>query len=188
MIAPRRRSGAATRAIGLREREASPTRTLRNGCAASTPERIRIVVPELPQSIGTVGAVRPWSPTPWTRSVPAPSSSTRTPIARIASRVETLSPPYENPRISLVPVASDASKSARCAMLLSLGTGTLPRRGALCGRTRKSTRDTFSARPAGPERRAGSSKRAARGAPRARVRRARGGTADRDRSPECPSA
>ncbi len=103
MRAPRRRRGVATLAMGRRESDASPTSTDAKGCAASRPASRRMVVPELPQSSGAVGARSPWRPTPCTRSVPSPSSSMATPMARSAPRVATLSSPYEKRRTSLVP-------------------------------------------------------------------------------------
>ncbi len=48
--APIRSSGSITRRIGRRDSEASPTKVVENGVPASTPDRSRIVVPELPQS------------------------------------------------------------------------------------------------------------------------------------------
>ena len=62
IVAPIRRSGSATRRIGRRVSEASPASSVSNGRPASSPISRRIVVPELPQSIGPAGAVQAREP------------------------------------------------------------------------------------------------------------------------------
>ena len=91
-VAPMRRSGSATRRIGRRVSEASPTSSVSNGRPASRPISSRIVVPELPQSSAPAAAVRPAKPTPWTRAS-SPASTISTPSARSAAAVDRLSPP-----------------------------------------------------------------------------------------------
>ena len=55
-LAPRLARGVATRCIGRRDNEASPTRRASTpGVAASAPVRNRIVLPELPQSRSALG-------------------------------------------------------------------------------------------------------------------------------------
>ena len=95
-VAPMRRSGSATRRIGRRVSEASPTSSVSNGRPASRPISSRIVVPELPQSSAPAAAVRPAKPTPWTRAS-SPASTMSTPSARSAAAVDRLSPPRPEP-------------------------------------------------------------------------------------------
>ncbi len=59
MTAPISVSGRITRFIGRRESDASPPITVRNSCAATMPDRSRIVVPELPASSGPSGGSQP---------------------------------------------------------------------------------------------------------------------------------
>ena len=49
--------GRMTRPIGRLESEASPVSRERKGCPARSPVRSRIVVPELPQSMSSAGAL-----------------------------------------------------------------------------------------------------------------------------------
>ena len=118
-----------TRIIGRRVSEASPTSVEPNVCAERMPVRRRIVVPEFPQSSASFGARRPNRPVPVTFSVVLSTSSMTAPIARMQLAVETLSSPWENERMRLVPSQIDAKRSDRWPMLLSLGTGTLPTSG-----------------------------------------------------------
>ncbi len=53
------RSGFATRSIGRRISDASPTSTESNGCALSSPMNSRMAVPALPMSSVTPGALEP---------------------------------------------------------------------------------------------------------------------------------
>ena len=69
-LAPMARSGSATRRIGRRRSEASPSRVASTSAPASAPARSRIVVPELAQS-STLSGLRRLMPTP------APSSAYR---------------------------------------------------------------------------------------------------------------
>ncbi len=64
ICAPICRSGFATRSIGRRISDASPTSSESNGCAASRPMNSRIAVPALPMSSAPRGAARPRRPTP----------------------------------------------------------------------------------------------------------------------------
>ena len=92
------------------------------------------MVPEFPQSRSTPGARRPLSPTPVTIKSDGPGSSMTTPMARRQLAVEKCCPPRgENPAIRVVPSQSAPSRRARCPMLLSDGTGTLPARGLVAG-------------------------------------------------------
>ncbi len=73
-------SGAAMRRIGRRIREASPSSEAVIGCPAMAPASIRIVLPELPQSRRSLGALRARSgPLPSTMARPSPWSRTNTP-------------------------------------------------------------------------------------------------------------
>ena len=54
--APILRSGSITRFIGRRDSDSSPIISLVNGCAATMPDSIRMVEPELPQSRAVLGA------------------------------------------------------------------------------------------------------------------------------------
>ena len=55
--APIRDKGPMIRRIGRRDSERSPISVDVNGCAATTPASMRIVLPELPQSSASPGAV-----------------------------------------------------------------------------------------------------------------------------------
>ena len=133
MRAPRERSGPTTRIIGRFDSDASPMSVDANGCAESRPASRRMVVPELPQSRGAADARRPKRPLPCTTSSPSRGWSIVTPIARSALAVATLSSPPEKPWTLLWPEAIAPKSSARCPMLLSDGTGTLPTRGRVAG-------------------------------------------------------
>ena len=119
-VAPIRRSGSATRRIGRRVSEASPTSSVSNGRPASRPISSRMVVPELPQSSGPRRRGRPAKPTPRTRAS-SPAISMSTPSARSAAAVDRLSPPRPSPRASTAPSASAPNSSARCEIDLSPG-------------------------------------------------------------------
>ena len=123
--APMATSGSAMRRIGRRRSESSPSRTVVPSPAATSPERSRIVVPELPQSTAVVpaGPSRPAVPTMRTTS---PSRSPRAPSARTAPSEDTTSAPPGNPVTTVVPSASAPRSSARCAIDLSPGTATSP--------------------------------------------------------------
>ena len=56
------------RRIGRRDSERSPVSVVTNGCAATTPASMRIVLPELPQSSVSVGACSPRTPRPAMRT------------------------------------------------------------------------------------------------------------------------
>ena len=85
-------SGSITRRMGRRDSDSSPITVVVNGCAASTPDIMRIVVPELPASRGTDGAAKRPSPRPMTVTV-VPSSRTLMPSARRQASVEWQSAP-----------------------------------------------------------------------------------------------
>ena len=57
-------SGAITRRMGRLDSDASPIIVDANGCAASSPANMRMVLPELPQSSGPEGAAKPAAPRP----------------------------------------------------------------------------------------------------------------------------
>ena len=77
-------SGSATRAIGRRISDSSPTSSVSNAWPAKSPENSRMDVPELPRSSAAGGARSPVRPTPWMTSSRSPTSSMRTPICSIA--------------------------------------------------------------------------------------------------------
>src|SRR5439155_19542972 len=117
-----------TRRIGRREREASPTKVLENSCPASTPDRSLIVVPELPASSGPSGERSCPKPRPSRVRVPAGPSSIDTPSRRRQFRVDRQSAPGAKLCSREGPWASAAKSAYRCAIDLSPGTFTRPRR------------------------------------------------------------
>ncbi len=121
--APMRRSGSATRSMGRCDTESSPTSTVSHGKAAQNPDSRRMVVPELPTSMGTSDSHR--------RSVPpvTRSPSTSAPRQRTARAVRATSSPPDSPRRVEVPSARAARIRARWEMDLSPGTRTRPRSG-----------------------------------------------------------
>ena len=127
--APNARNGRATRPIGRAWSELSPLSTLRNGRPASGPASMRIVVPELPQSMTESGSRSPAAPVPSTATVDGSESFTRTPSCSSAPRVRCTSSPSARPRMVLRPDASAADSRARCEIPLSPGTRTVPRSG-----------------------------------------------------------
>ena len=95
--APIRISGSAIRRIGRELSDSSPASSNRRPrWPARIPGSRRASVPALPQSIGSAGGCSPRSPTPAIRRV-SPSSSTRTPSARTAAIVDSVSPERPNP-------------------------------------------------------------------------------------------
>ena len=64
--APDAANGSVTRRIGRLDSDSSPNSVVWNRWPATRPHNSRIVVPELPQSSGAFGSVRPNRPTPWT--------------------------------------------------------------------------------------------------------------------------
>ena len=90
MWAPMRLRGLITLPIGLVLRERSPVKTEKKGLPARTPERRRIVVPELPQSITSEGSDNPCSPLPCIVKV-EPSSLITIPRLRNAFTVLSVS-------------------------------------------------------------------------------------------------
>ena len=82
------------RSMGRRESESSPIRVKRPDCGASSPEIMRMVEPELPQSRGLVGGVtRPATPVISMES--APVRFTVAPSDSMQARVEAQSAPVE---------------------------------------------------------------------------------------------
>ena len=92
--APMAPSGRRMRSMGRRESDASPPMRLGNRCAASMPESMRMVEPELPASSIAVGGSSPSRPRPAMPTF-APSRSTRTPTDSRAPSVEAQSAPVE---------------------------------------------------------------------------------------------
>ena len=58
------RKGSITRPIGRLDNEASPNRVVVKGCPAKIPINKRMVVPEFPMSIDSVGWTNEWLPRP----------------------------------------------------------------------------------------------------------------------------
>ena len=116
------RSGPATRPIGRRDSDASPI-SRSNGCAASTPASRRIVVPELPQSIGARRRREPGEPA--ALHVDRPVRVVLDADAHRAKRARSRRcPRRKRSRAAASARAESAAKiSARWPMLLSLGTG-----------------------------------------------------------------
>jgi hypothetical protein len=122
MRAPIARRGSTTRAMGRPTSDASPLIVAKTGRPASTPESRRMVVPEFPASSTPAGSARPRRPAPVTaRAPPSARSSNRTPSSARHERVERQSPVASGRRISLVPSAMAAKRSARWVMDLSAG-------------------------------------------------------------------
>ncbi len=90
--APMRVNGSMTRRIGRLERDASPPSTVLNGCAASSPAKRRIDVPEFAASSGPAGGRKPPSPKPSIVMVPA-ARAIRTPSASRQASVAAQSAP-----------------------------------------------------------------------------------------------
>ncbi len=131
MRAPIWRKGVATRPIGRRVSDGSPSSLVSKGRPARRPHTRRIVVPELPQSSAISDGLRPSKPVPFTTAF-EPETSTATPKARNAAAVEALSPPRPRPRISTVPSQSAPNSNARCEIDLSPGTLHAPLSAGLC--------------------------------------------------------
>ena len=112
-----------TLAIGRWRKESSPERTLRNWLPASSPVRMRIVVPLLPQFSTSPGSNRPWSPNPSITAVPESSGqSMRAPIATRQAAVDRTSSDSRRDSTVALPEAMLLRMSARCEIDLSLGT------------------------------------------------------------------
>jgi hypothetical protein len=127
--------GSITLCIGRWRNDPSPSNSLPNGRPANRPDKSRIVVPEFPQLMASIGARSPSQPLPLTRSA-SPSRKISTPIWRNALTVRELSSPSDRLNIRLPPFAMLARMTARWAMDLSPGTEISPRRGCLIGSTR----------------------------------------------------
>ena len=182
--APIRISGSAIRRMGRELSDSSPMSSNRRPrWPARIPGSSRASVPALPQSIGPSGACRPRSPAPAIRKV-SPSSSTRTPSARTAAIVDSVSPERPKPVTTDSPSAIAPTRTARWEIDLSPGRATPPWTDAagsiLTGAPGRPTRRSPAPRAAsrrGPPR--PRPRRAWSGRPRAR---ARSGAA---RSPRC---
>ena len=124
-VAPSVRSGRATRSIGRRRSDASPSKRAAIPRPAHRPSSKRVVVPELRASIVSSGSRS--SPPVTTRS--SPRSSTCAPSARIAASVARTSAPRLSAEMRDAPRAAAAMMSARCEIDLSPATRTSPRRG-----------------------------------------------------------
>ena len=130
MLAPIWPRGFATRAMGRRRRELSPSSTKwRPPRPASRPSINRMVVPELPQSSTWAGSCRPSRPTPRTStSWPASMADTSTPMARRQAAVLRGSSAGSRPSMRVSPSAMAPNNRARWEIDLSPGTRTVPRR------------------------------------------------------------
>ena len=126
--------GSITRFMGLRDRDASPERTERKGRPARTPERRRMVVPELPQSRfrdgRRHGRRRPSVFFVLDSGITIFPAATRTgtPRAWRQPSVERQSPDKRGRRITDRPGESAPRIMARWVMDLSGGGDTLPLR------------------------------------------------------------
>ena len=114
------------RAIGRRLSESSPVSTVKNDCPASSPLSRRIVVPEFPASSTSSGSFRPYSPFPFTNTLPSGSNSTDTPNARMHETVDRQSSAAKKLCTSTGVSANPASMILRCDSDLSPGTATVP--------------------------------------------------------------
>ena len=92
--APILRSGSITRFMGRRESDSSPISSLVKGCAATMPDSMRMVEPELPQFRALLGACNS-GPMPSMMTAPSSSRSTVQPKARTHPRVLLQSAPGE---------------------------------------------------------------------------------------------
>ena len=98
-------SGRATRSMGRRRSEASPSSRWAPSTVATTPHRRRIVVPELPQS-SAASLARSRSRPPSTSTMPSARRSTRAPRVRTHTTVAATSAPSEHPEMVERPSAS----------------------------------------------------------------------------------
>src|SRR5262245_54192074 len=135
--APMARSGRATRSMGRRRRDSSPSRTTWSPrWPTRRPGSRRIRVPAFAHSRAGGGA-RPRRPRPLTRTDSPSSPSTWTRQASIAVRVAAVSAESSGRPTSTARSETAASRSARWVSDLSGGTRTTPRR-AGTGSTRTS--------------------------------------------------
>src|SRR5215510_15389047 len=100
--APIRLNGSIMRCIGRCRSDESPSNRLAKARPANTPERSRMVVPELPQSIVSLGFDKLSHPLPSTQRV-SPSDQIFVPISLKAWTVRRLSSPPERLEIRLRP-------------------------------------------------------------------------------------
>src|SRR3990172_1365995 len=123
-----RARGSITLCIGLWRSEASPSKVVTKGRPAKTPERRRMVVPELPQSMTLPGGQSPPHPFPPTHNA-SPPCHIFTPRSLKACTVRRLSSPPERFHIRLLPWAMLVKITALWPIDLSPGTANSPRRG-----------------------------------------------------------
>src|SRR3989338_6655884 len=123
-----RARGSITLCIGLWRSEASTSKVVTKERPAKTPERRRMVVPELPQSMTLPGGQSPSQPLPSTHNV-SPSCDIFTPRSLKACTVRRLSSPPERFHIRLLPWAMLVKITALWPIDLSPGTANSPRRG-----------------------------------------------------------
>ena len=135
MMACMARSGSATRSIGRRRSEASPSSTTMPAPPAARPATRRMVVPELAQSIATRSLTPRSGPWPWMRRAPSCSETCAPRVCTAASVARTSAPPG-TPLSTVVPSARAPRRSARCAIDLSPGRSSPPVRPAGGGATR----------------------------------------------------
>ena len=109
--APIWESGVMIRFIGRFWMEASPVSSDTKSCPARIPEMRRVVVPLLPTSRVSDGALRPWRPFPWTRISPSVFSML-IPIFRKQEIVERQSAPSRKFVILVVPSAREPNMTA----------------------------------------------------------------------------
>ncbi len=126
ICAPVCASGCVTRAIGRRDRDASPVNSADMPAPAMTPIIRRAPVPELAKSSARAGVLRPPGPHPMTSQTPPPKFDTSAPNWRMASAVASTSSPSNRPVMRLVPVAMADRIRARCDIDLSPGTRKCP--------------------------------------------------------------
>ena len=123
--------------MGRRRSESSPASSTSISHGARMPMSKRVVVPELPQSIGSPGAMGPFAPQPVMPPYRLPSGAfskfTLAPSLLIAPRELRTSSESSTPERREVPSAIAAKSTARCEMDLSPGTEMLPISGPLTG-------------------------------------------------------
>ena len=94
IVAPISASGFMIRSIGRRDSDSSPPIGVRNGWAASMPDSILMVDPELPASSIPAGSLSPRRPVPWISTIRIRLIDA-TPRARMHPNVDWQSAPVE---------------------------------------------------------------------------------------------
>ena len=128
-------SGCNTRLMGRPDKDASPVKAEKKGCAARSPIMSRSVVPEFPASSTVSGSRSPCSPFPVTSSSCFEINSICTPRARMTPTVERQSAAYRKFFICTGVRPSPENITLRCEMDLSPGTATIPTRPCRAGST-----------------------------------------------------